>query len=318
MGSGLEVTIERTPKVPNSPPDPVIISWSGLKRWENCPQHQLRVIRHETVKSDMGRIFLPGTVLDLVQRRWLDSENPQPGEMSDMLDVVFSDVVEERESKIKWRGLPKNDIANIKKDLREDLLILEPWLIQNVLPYNYQPEVKFKAHMEVPYLCEGSRAPVTMIGGIDIVVQDDAGKFRLYDLKRTKDQSYIRSTLAQLTFYDLAWGVIQGDFNHAIEWGFVTPALPEVMIPVIVDHDARRTMMSRVVKYAQGVWADQWTPKADDVGCGWCEARAYCEKFKLVPIVENNNRQRVSFLTTAAHRSQFRKPADTESGRTLA
>lgn len=304
--------IDRTPKKPNSPPDPVVISWSGLKRWENCPQHQLRTIRKETAQSEKGRIFLPGTVLDLTQRRWLDSDDPLPGQMHEIVVQVFDEVVDLGESKIRWNGSPTEDRKNIIRDLQQDITVLEPWLIKNVLPFSYQAEVKFRAHMEIPYLCEGMRAPVKMIGGIDIVVQDDDGKFHLYDLKRTKDPSYIRSTLAQLIFYDTAWGIIQGDFNHAVEWGFVAPALPELLIPITVDHDDRRLMMSRIIKYAQGVWRDEWSPKANDTGCNWCEARGVCDKFKVIPIVDENGKQRVSFMQAAAQRSQFR--ADTSDG----
>lgn len=286
--------------------DPVQISWSGLKRWENCPQHHLRVIQHKTEKSQNGRIFLPGTVCDLVQRRWLESDKPEPGQMAEMVEQIFSEVVEEGESTIHWKGNPVTDKDNVKAQCRQVVTNLEPWLLENVLPYDYQPEVKFKAYMQVPYICEGRFGIVKMIGGIDIVVRDDQGKFRLYDLKVTSNDSYIRSTLAQLTFYDLAWGVIQGDFYHAVEWGFVTPALPEKMIPITVDREDRSAMLSRVVKYAQGFWKDDWKPKADDTGCGYCEAKGACEKFKRVPIVDENGKQRVSFLQAAAQRSQYR------------
>lgn len=289
-----------------SPPDPVTISWSGLKRWENCPQHQLRVIRREVERSNKGRIFLPGTITDLVQRRWLDSDDPQPGQMADMVDQIFSEVLEERESVIKWRGNPLQDQQDVKNYCRETVINLEPWLIANVLPYDYQPEVKFRSYMQVPYICDDRFGIVKMIGGIDIVVRDDQGKFRLYDLKTTKDAGYIRSTLAQLIFYDLAWGVIQGDFQHAVEWGFVTPALEEKYIPITVSSDDRRAMLSRIIKYAQGVWQDNWAPKSDDTGCNWCEARGTCEKFKNVAIVDENGKQRLSFTQAAAQRAKFR------------
>lgn len=304
------MTGDRAPKRPNSPPDPVIISWSGLKRFEFCPQKQLRTITKQTKKLENGRVFLPGTVLDLVQRQWLESEDPQPGQMADMVEPVFHAVVGKGEHKIHWRVSPEADAKQVISDLRTDLKILEPWLVQNVLPFDYQAEVKFRAHMEIPYICEGVRAPLKMIGGIDIVVRDDEGKFRLYDLKRTKDPSYINSTLAQLIFYDLAWGIIQGDFNHAVEWGFVTPALPEVMVPIVVGHEDRRMLMSRIVKYAQGVWADAWDPKSDDVGCKWCEAREVCDKFKTIPILDENNKMKMSFSQVAAQRKKFRAPTD--------
>jgi hypothetical protein len=301
--------VERTPKGKVSPPGPAVISWSGLKRWEHCPQHHLRVIRKEVERSQMGRVFLPGTICDLVQRRWLESAAPQPGEMAEMVGTVFADVVAEGESVIKWRGNPLQDQQEVLAYCRQTVTTLEPWLVRNVLPYDYQPEVRFRAHMKVPYLCEGERlfGIVKMIGGIDIVVRDDQGKFRLYDLKTTKNDGYIRSTLAQLIFYDLAWGVIQGDFYHAVEWGFVTPALPEPYIPITVGREDRAAMLSRIIKYCHGVWADQWQPKADDDGCNWCEARGSCEKFREVPIVDENGKQRLSFTQAAAQRAQYRQ-----------
>jgi hypothetical protein len=286
--------------------DPVQVSWSGLKRWENCPQHHLRVIQHKTEKSDKGRIFLPGTVCDLVQRRWLDSDKPEPGQMVEMVEQIFSEVVDEGESKIHWKGNPIKDKEDVKAQCRQVVLNLEPWLIENVLPYDYQPEVKFSAYMQVPYICDDRFGIIKMIGGIDVVVRDDQGKFRLYDLKVTSNDSYIRSTLAQLIFYDLAWGVIQGDFYHAVEWGFVTPLLPEKLIPITVDRDDRSAMLSRVVKYAHGFWKDDWKPKADDAGCGYCEAKGACEKFKRIPIVDENGKQRISFTQAAAQRAQYR------------
>lgn len=288
--------------------DPVQISWSSLKRWENCPQHQLRTIKHQTLPRD-GRIFLPGTICDLVQRRWLDSENPRPGEMAQMVDAVFEEtaLADDKERPIKWRGNPNEDMAKVRAFCKRTVTTLEPWLMENVLPYDYQPEAKFKAHMEVPYLNENVRAPLKMIGGIDIVVRRDDNKFRLYDLKITENDSYIRSTLGQLTFYDLAWCVIQGDFDSCVEWGFVTPALGEKYIPVSVTHDDRRALMARIVKYCHGVWQDQWEPKADDSGCTWCEARGNCIKFKEIAIVDENGKAKMSFAQAASQRAKYRE-----------
>ena len=290
-----------------SPPDPVFVSWSSLKRWENCPQHQLRVITGEADKSQKGRIFLPGTVADLTQRRWLDQDKPEAGQMLDMVETVFWETVNLAESKIIWRGDPEKDQKQIIRDVRSAVRRLEPWLLQKVVPFDYQPEFRFKAHMEVPYVCqEGVRAPVTLRGGIDILVRDDDGKFRIYDLKMTTNPSYLRSTLGQLTFYDLAMCVLQENFDCAVEWGFVAPLLDEFLIPVTVGQEDRRYMLSRVVKYAQGVWTDNWTPKASDTGCDWCEAKGVCDKFKTVATVEENGAMRISFNQAAEHRRQFR------------
>lgn len=300
--------IARTPREANSPPDPVIVSWSGLRRWENCPQHQLRVIQRKTKKSDMGRVFLPGTVCDLVQRRFLEGTDHYKGQMAEMVDEIFTETVEKGESKIHWKGDPRKDMADVKATCREAVERLEPWLFENVLPHDYEPEVRFKAHMEIPYVCDNEvRAPLTLIGGIDLLVRRDNGKFRLYDLKITRSADYMKTTLGQLTFYDLAWAIIQGEFEHAEDWGFIAPLLEEFMIGVKVTAEDRRIMLSRIVKYAQGVWADSWKPKANDVGCRWCEARGVCDKFKTVPILEANGKQKMSFAQAAAQRAKFRE-----------
>lgn len=252
----------------------------------------------------MGRIFLPGTVCDLVERRWLD--NPEPGMMVEMVDTIFNEIVEKGEHKIHWKGNPLTDQKNVQAYCRKAVSRLEPWLLEHVVPFDYDAEVKFKAYMSVPYICDGVQAPVQMGGGIDIVVRDDAGKFHLYDLKITEASAYIRSTLAQLTFYDLAWSVIYGGWDTCVEWAFVTPMLEEATVPITVETEDRRVMLSRIVKYAQGVWTDSWDPKSDDVGCQWCTARDVCDKFKVIQMQDENGKQRVSFAQAAAQRSKFR------------
>lgn len=301
------MTGDRTPKVPNSPPDPVIVSWSGLKRWENCRQHQLRTIQHKAKRSNMGRIFLPGTICDLTQRRFLESDNQYVGQMEDMVEDIFLETVEKGESRIDWRGDPRKDKEDVKALCREAVKRLEPWLWKEVLPYDYAPEIKFKAHFELPYVCDNDvRAPVILIGGIDLAVRRPNGKFRLYDLKITSNDAYMKTTLGQLTFYDLAWCIIQGEFGISEDWGFVAPLLEEFIVGVKVTQEDRRVMMSRIQQYAEGVWRDSWEPKADDKGCTWCEARGACDKFKTVPIVEANGKQKVSFAQAAAQRTKFR------------
>jgi hypothetical protein len=255
----------------------------------------------------MGRVFLPGTICDLAQRRWLSQPDPHPGQMVEMVDQIFTETVEKAESKIFWRGNPREDMEAVKTHCRTMVARLEPWLTEQVLPYDYDVEVKFKAHFEVPYICEGTRAPVVMGGGIDVVVRDDQGKFRIYDLKITENWDYVRTTLAQLTFYDLAWGIIHNDFEATSHWGLITPGLDERFVPSSVDHNDRKTLMSRIVKYAQGYWNDEWDPKSSDAGCGWCSAKGACEKFKTVSFTDEHGKQRVSFADAASRRSQFKQ-----------
>jgi hypothetical protein len=254
----------------------------------------------------MGRVFLPGTICDLAQRRWLSEPSPQPGRMVEMVDEIFNETVLKAESKIFWRGNPKEDQEEVRKYCRGMVQRLEPWLTEHVLPFDYDVEVKFRAHLEVPYICEGMRAPVTLGGGIDVVVRDDRGKFGIYDLKITESWDYVRTTLAQLTFYDLAWGIIHGDFESSSRWGLITPGLEERFVPASVGHDDRKTLMARIVKYAHGFWNDAWDPKPSNTGCDWCTAKGACEKFKTVAFTDDHGKQRISFMDAAQRRSQFK------------
>jgi hypothetical protein len=286
--------------------EPVYISWSGLKRWEQCNHKHLRHIQHEVTKPN-GRVFLPGTIVDRCERRLLESDNPQRGDMAAMIDTIFDENTgEDAEYVIRWKGKDE-----VKRTCLEAVTNLEPILWEHVLPHDYQAEFKFKAHMEVPYIVEGMRAPVTMRGGMDIVVQKwPSGNFAIHDLKISRDKGYINKTLAQGTFYAIAWGVIQEDFSQPTEVSFFFPLLEEKIIKATVGVEEKRMMMSRIVKYAQGVWKDEWYPKTDNAGCSasWCEAFGTCAKFKPIAMRDENGKQRVSFAKQAEVRRASRAP----------
>lgn len=285
---------------------PVRVSWSSLKRWENCPHHQYQVIAGKTKAPDfMGRVFLPGTVCDLAQRRWLMESDYSPGGMAQLVPVIMDEVVEKREYTIKWKHSKDKD--DLVRQCQALVTRVEPWLRENVLPFRFQAEVRFNAAMEIPYICEDRTGLVKMQGGIDLLVQDDSGKFKIFDLKITESLSYVKASVGQLTFYDLAWGLIQENFNHATEWGFITPGLEEGLVPVQVTSEDRHAMLSRIVAYAQSYWRDSWAPKEDDAGCQYCPAHSVCAKFQKIPVTDVNGKQRFSFEAAASQRKEARK-----------
>ena len=289
----------------------LLISWSGLKRYESCHQLHLRTIKQQTQKQN-ARIFLPGATADLVQREWLNQDDPKPGQMVKMVPDVLDRLTnkdrnfEDFREHIRWRSDPRTDKQEITEFVTSVVTKLEPILLKLVVPYDYQPELKFRTTMGLPYL-DGRIVGVKLIGGIDIVVRDNEGRFILYDLKATKERRYIDSTLGQGIFYDIAWEAYFG--VRPVMFGFIAPALDEPVIWVKVSDDDRSVMMARVTKFAHGMWRGDWTPKTDDEGCRFCEARHVCDKFAIHLATDEMGRHRVSFEHTVAARRELRASA---------
>lgn len=290
---------------------PIRISWSSLKRLEHCPEHQYRHMRGETDISEKGRIFLPGTVCDLVQRRWLDSGDPQPGQMPDMVEAVLNETIEKRESIIHWNGDAKTDYFKVKAHCIKQVQRMEPWLLKNVVPFEYAAEHRFEVYTLVPFEDTGQYLPILLNGGIDIVVHDpeqpmDRG-YRLHDLKISDNPSYLRSTLAQLVFYNLVWGTLYNNYDAVDYHSFFTPSLPEIEIPLTLTHEDRRLMLSRIIKFASVIARGCFDPNPDAM-CGGCEAKRVCSRFNLsdrlirvedaAGIKEHNGQQRLKVSFT--------------------
>lgn len=288
------------------------ISWSGLKRYEECGQRHLRNVRREVKSQQNGRIFLAGNVVDHSQRQFLN-EGGKPGRLIELIpewmDRLCDPTDEDAEYIIKWQG---NPAADRKKVLDKCLLAarrLEPILLEHVVPYTYEPEKKFKVWVGIPDPW-GNRVGIQLTGGIDIVVRDDDGNFKLFDLKTTADKNYLRSSAGQAVFYDIAWGHWWGDRAQPATFGFIAPLLTEKMIPIAVNDGHRRVMMQRIIKAAHGMIRDEWKPKESNSGCSWCEAQPWCPKFALVTAKDDIGRNRVSFAATAqARKDSLNDPA---------
>lgn len=281
------------------------ISWSGLKRWELCRQKHLRVMQGRSKDEADARIYLPGTVADLVMRRWLEGI-PEPGQMVEMVDTIFDQVVSDpEESRIKWRGHPGKDRELVREQVRATVTKLEPILLKLVVPYRYQPEMSFETTIGVPWT-DNQLLGVQLIGRIDIVVQDDADQFHLYDLKATEDEQYYRKILGQPVFYDIAFGNWIGDQSQPKTFGLIFPKLKEQLVLVSIKEDDRRFMLSRVVKMAHGVWREEYAPKPDNEGCDRCEVQHVCDKFSLDLVKDEQGRHRASFAKATARLSTYK------------
>lgn len=301
---------------------PISVSWSKLKKFEFCHAYEHLSSQGKAKQVIDGRIFLPGTIADRIMRVWLDSDNPQPGQMVDMIDEMFRryadpETDEERAEAqyvIKWKGNQAKDRDNVKKFVHEVITELEPILAHWVIPYDYEPELRFKTTIGVPYL-DGRTTGVILNGGIDIATRYEAasdehpaGRFRLFDLKATKNKGYINTTVGQSTFYQLAFGHYIGDREQPdTDFGFISPALETKIHWSHVTEEDQRAMMSRIINYCHAQWKADWNPKADDDGCAYCTTRHVCPKFALQIDKDAHGKHRASFEKQAANRRMYKQ-----------
>ena len=262
-------------------PKKLKLSWSNLQAAELC-WHKANLLRKQkrSPSTDI-RGYFHGTVCDRVMRAWLSSDNPLPGEMPDMVeDYIIKCLDEAKENQdgvVRWKH--KGDREEMASYCRVVLTGLEPMLVRWVLPYDYQPEFRFRVPIRIPYL-DGSLAEVELIGGMDILVrQSEVPPLWFgYDLKATQNPDYIRKTLGQSIFYDIANLALFGvPFQ---EFTFLQPAVSErPYVTVNITDDDRLSMLSRIVRLAHGRWSELDEPKADSVGCSYCPVKHACKKF---------------------------------------
>lgn len=279
-------------------PRRIDLSWSKLKNYEACRQRTKLLIEKKKSPITDGRNFLPGTLADRCMRRWLEEGKLDAGGMLTFLAEEWEKHTgKESEYQIRWRGDPRSDQRTVLTTVKASLERLEPVLMEKVVPYPYKPEHRFKSVLGVPGL-DGKTVNITLLGAVDVGVmfgqnEDGSGQYGLYDLKITENESYIRSTLAQLTFYDLAFWGWTG--VKPVEHEFWAPMLPNVRIPTIVTDVERKQMLSRIVNYCHNVWAGNWQLTSNVNECYNCPVKHACPRW-ITPITKDQQgRNRVSF-----------------------
>jgi hypothetical protein len=285
----------------NGAPRRLRVSWSALKRWEACHQRQKLYAEGKRSRIYDGRAFLPGTLADRCMRRWLeagleDRANLQPGGMLEYLEEEWATHTgPQAEYPIRWRGDPRQDKREVIYAISDALRKLEPILMDKVLPYDYRPEYRFVSVVGIPGTTEMEETvQIEIIGAVDVAVCMGPGRYGLYDLKLTRSDDYIRSTLAQLTFYDLAF---HGWIGHQpTEHQFWAPLTQEVIIGTDITAAERAAMVSRIIQYAHGVWLGNWTLTTNkDQECFHCPVKHACPRFVPRISVDQQGRNRIAF-----------------------
>jgi len=253
------------------------ISWSALRGHEECRMRgKLLKAGKKNPQQDI-RGYFPGTVVDRAMRYWLDDPDLPDGGMLASVDQIMAD--EEQKAKIdgdgvvRWRN--KNDRLEVAQFCRELVIRLEPILRELVTPFDYQPAMRFRTPVTIPYL-DGTPTEVNLTGEMDVLVRAE-GQWGVWDLKGTKDDSYWRKTLGQLTFYDVATNALFG--QHSARAGLIQPMCKERVKEVSITDEDRRVLMSRVVRMAHDLWKENYTLAADPAGCFRCPVKHACPKF---------------------------------------
>jgi PD-(D/E)XK nuclease superfamily len=277
------------------------ISWSQLQAHTICKQRAMLQRRGGRSPITDIRNFFHGTVCDRVMRAWLESDDQRAGQMPQMVDDYMERCLDEAkengEGVVRWKTrTDKKEVATFCKAL---LTRLEPMLQQLVLPYEYQPELRFKVPIRIPYL-DGHPAEIDLVGGIDIAVRRsvDPARWFAYDLKATRNPDYVRKTLGQGIFYDIAMLAMFGKSPE--EFAFLQPAVDSnPIVPIRVSNDDRVSMLARIKEVAHDRWRGDDAPTKDTGACSWCSVKFACVKFSTSATVFAPVRGRSAALRSA-------------------
>lgn len=268
------------------------LSWSQLRNAEECKQKRFLTVSGVRKQARDQRLFLPGNVTDRVVRQWLknDPENHK-GEMPDMvnatIDAVRQEILDKGE-RITWKP-NLNDRENVRKDCIEAVTKIEPALLKYVTPYEYEADFRYDAPLLLPRP-DGIKEQIFLIGYMDILVRDDKSRMHVFDVKHTRDSSYWRKTVGQLTNYDIAVQLLFG--KKTTTTALFQPLCPKPIYPYQVTDDLRRQMYQRILGVATDIWTNDNTPNDHNKYCGTCEVRNACPKFE--PVLKDG-KKRVSF-----------------------
>jgi len=277
------------------------VSWSKVRVSEECRQKSWLI--SEGKKSSVAdvRIFLPGNVVDQAMRKWLSMDTRPRNWMATHVDEVMDEVEEKikdgKSGVIRWKS--KEDRREVREMCVECAMRLEPILNQLVTPYEFNPALRFETKLSIPGL-DGEPTPILLVGEMDVLtkyqpplpdISSDPDlavsafsrpEFRVWDLKVTKDASYWRKTIAQLTFYDIACSCLFG--SSAVEVGLIQPMVySQPWLSFRPSDEDRTQMFTRIVNVAQSIMHKDYAPKDGSSGCGWCECRNACVKYATGP-----------------------------------
>ena len=256
--------------------DPIRLSWSRLRLHSECPAKGDLIARFGRPSISDIRTFFSGTVADRCMRRWLEQDDPQPGQMEAWVQEIFQ--AEEQKARdtgdgmLPWRSGERAEKLGF---CLECVRRLEPLLQRVCLPYAWQPATRFDVPVEIPGL-DGRPAQIRLVGEYDLLTEPQFGVI-VWDLKATRNEQYWRTTKGQLVFYAIAVAVARGQWPAAA--GLLQPMCEQPDPTWVFEQQDYSQMFARIVSTAHDIWAGRLGPKADNAGCSYCPVRGRCPKF---------------------------------------
>jgi hypothetical protein len=258
------------------------VSWTRLRDHMDCKQKAARKEEGKKSAATNIRVFFPGTVVDLCMRRWLAGERVPgtlPRGLADRMDEAEQHALETGDGVVKWKN--PADKGEVEKTCYECLENLEPILAQVAPPGSvFWPAERFREELVIPHP-DGSPQRVWLVGEMDLLTQPGPRTFGVYDLKMTRNDSYWRSVIGQLVFYELAVWIRQGVWPE--QSSLIQPLCKQQLLPFRFTEQHRRELFAAVQRYCEDVWRGDQAPKAGIEGCGWCEVRQACVRYAAPP-----------------------------------
>jgi PD-(D/E)XK nuclease superfamily len=269
-------------------PKPFKLSWSRLKELEECRAKGWLHYQKKFAEQRDNRAFFPGTVVDRVMRRWLEAAEQVPGAMVAMVNEVFDH--EEATTQANGDGIVRwkhtRDRQQTQEDCRECVRRLEPILLRDVVPHEYQVAARFSVPISLPY--QGAQRDMMLGGEMDLMVIEGAqydgpgvrvpgtGVLKIKDLKMTKNAEYWRQTYPQLIFYEIAAWLMK--LGWSAESSLIQPMCEQPVLSFVFGQEHRTEMLSRIVRASEYWWNGDHSPKVDNAGCAYCPAKLACPK----------------------------------------
>lgn len=255
------------------------ISWTLLRTHTECAQKAKLYRERKKNKTQNVRNFFHGNVSDSVMRKWVELPDRDSVRMSSLVEEMFDEEekrVTERDGILKWSHTEdKKTMMGFVETLCDRL---EPILERLILPYEYELAKRFSVPVKLPDP-SGGKSTVRLNGELDALVYLPDG-YSIWDLKATKDDSYWRKTIGQLTFYDVAMWAEHG--KYAQRTGLIQPMCKQQVLEVGITDESRRQLLMQVSSMAIDMWKE-YAPVREDMSlCKFCECRHACAKFGRV------------------------------------
>ena len=249
--------------------DPITISYSGWKRYNECPQKHYLVMTGQRPKLVNERNFLNGSVLHKVMERWLGNDEPVSW-IADQAEPVWQEYVAKKY--ILFKG---------EADKAELLQKCVTWGQQLVVLLTNmgldKQHCDTELHVEKFIEVDGYR--VRLHGYIDILAATAGGDHVVMDLKCSASRSVMDPY--QMVFYSL----LLEDLDRPRHATYILPALDDIVHHTVTE-EHRQWLLADLQKMARSIIADEFEADPENANCFWCEVRPAC------PVMGNLPKQR--------------------------